>query len=60
MRAGKRDKQGGELAELGPSTTWHQVGGYTGVATAIAAWYTALADVMRSTFKRQVLPVFPI
>lgn len=43
-----------------PSTTFHQLGGWTGVLTAIAAWYTALAGVMRSTFKRQVLPVFPM
>ncbi len=45
--------------QLGPSNTWHQIGGWTGVATAIAAWYTALAGVLRSTFKRQILPVFP-
>jgi succinate-acetate transporter protein len=48
------------IGELGPSTTWHQIGGWTGVATAIAAWYTALAGVLRATFKRQVLPVFPL
>jgi uncharacterized protein len=48
------------IGELGPSKTMHQLGGWTGVLTAIAAWYTALAGVMRSTFKRQVLPVFPI
>jgi succinate-acetate transporter protein len=47
------------IGELGPSNTWHQIGGWTGVATAIAAWYTALAGVLRSTFKRQILPVFP-
>jgi succinate-acetate transporter protein len=46
--------------ELGPSNTWHQIGAWPGVATAIAAWYTALAGVMRSTFKRQILPVFPM
>jgi succinate-acetate transporter protein len=47
------------IGELGPSNTWHQIGGWTGVATAIAAWYAALAGVLRSTFKRQILPVFP-
>ncbi len=45
------------IGELGSSTTWHQIGGWTGVATAIAAWYTGLAGVLRSTFKRQILPV---
>ncbi len=48
------------IGEFGPSTTWHQIGGWLGIATAIAAWYTALAGVLRSTFKRQVLPVFPM
>jgi succinate-acetate transporter protein len=48
------------IGELGPSKTMHQLGGWTGVLTAIAAWYTALAGVLRSTFKRQVLPVFPM
>jgi len=48
------------IGELGPSKTMHQIGGWTGVLTAIAAWYAALAGVLRSTFKRQVLPVFPM
>ena len=39
---------------------WKWFVGRTGVLTAIAAWYMVLAGVMRSTFKRQVLPVFPI
>jgi succinate-acetate transporter protein len=47
------------IRELGPSNTWHQIRGWTGVATAIAAWYAALAGVLRSTFKRQIPPVFP-
>jgi uncharacterized protein len=35
------------------------IGGYLGLATAIAAWYTSFAGVTTFTFKRQVLPVFP-
>jgi uncharacterized protein len=31
--------------------------GYVGIATAIAAWYVAAADVINDTFGRTVLPV---
>jgi succinate-acetate transporter protein len=37
-----------------------KIGGYLGIATAIAAWYTAIAAVLQSTFGREVLPVFPL
>jgi succinate-acetate transporter protein len=37
-----------------------KVGGYLGLATAIVAWYTAIAAVMHSTFGREVLPVYPL
>jgi succinate-acetate transporter protein len=37
-----------------------KVGGYLGILTAIAAWYTAIAAVLASTFGREVLPVFPL
>ena len=37
------------------------VGGYVGIATAIAAWYASFAAVMNSTFApRTVLPVYPL
>jgi hypothetical protein len=35
-------------------------GGYLGVATAIAAWYTSFAHVINSTFGKTVAPVFPL
>ena len=35
-------------------------GGYIGVATAIAAWYAAAAQVINSTFGRTVLPLYPL
>jgi uncharacterized protein len=35
-------------------------GGWFGVATAAAAWYASFAGVTNSTFKRTVLPVFPL
>jgi succinate-acetate transporter protein len=37
-----------------------KVGGYLGLATAAAAWYTMSAIVLESTFKRPILPVFPL
>ena len=37
-----------------------KLGGWLGLATAIAAWYTAIAAVLESTYGRTVLPVFPL
>src|SRR5438874_13182285 len=48
------------IGELGPSTLAHQIGGYLGVLTAIAAWYTALAGVLTSIRSPLQLPVFPM
>jgi uncharacterized protein len=35
------------------------VGGVLGLITAVLAWYVSFADVLSSTFKRTILPVFP-
>src|SRR4051794_18752447 len=48
------------IGELGPSTSAHQIGGYLGVLTALAAWYTALAGILASTRSPFQLPVFPM
>ena len=48
------------IGELGPSTGAHMIGGYLGILTAIAAWYTALAGVLVSTKSPLQLPVFPM
>jgi succinate-acetate transporter protein len=37
-----------------------KLGGWLGLATAIAAWYAAIAAVLESTYGRTVLPVFPL
>ena len=37
-----------------------KVGGYLGIATAIAAWYASFAAVVNSTFGRVLMPVFPL
>jgi len=39
---------------------WTKAGGWVGVATAAAAWYASFAGVTNSTFKRVVLPVYPL
>jgi succinate-acetate transporter protein len=41
------------------STSITHLGGYLGLLTAIAAWYTSFAAVTAFTFKRQLLPVWP-
>jgi succinate-acetate transporter protein len=42
------------------SNAWIHIGGWLGILTAIAAWYTAFAGVTNATFKKTVLPTFPI
>ena len=37
-----------------------KIGGYVGIATAIAAWYASFAAVINSTFGRTVAPVMPL
>jgi succinate-acetate transporter protein len=37
-----------------------KIGGYVGIATAIAAWYASFAAVINSTFGRTVAPVYPL
>jgi succinate-acetate transporter protein len=38
---------------------WIRLGGWLGIATALAAWYASFAAVTNFTFKRTVLPTFP-
>jgi succinate-acetate transporter protein len=38
------------------STGWTHVGGYVGIATAVAAWYASFAGVTNFTYGRTVLP----
>jgi hypothetical protein len=41
------------------STDLIKLGGWTGLATALAAWYASFAGVTNFTFKRTVLPTGP-
>jgi len=42
------------------SNGWIHFGGWLGLITAAAAWYASFAGVTNATFKRVVLPVFPL
>jgi succinate-acetate transporter protein len=37
-----------------------KIGGWVGLAAAVAAWYAAFAGVINSTFERTVLPLVPL
>ena len=36
------------------------IGGWIGIVTAILAFYTSFAEVTNATWKRTVLPTFPL
>ncbi len=41
------------------SDVWIHIGGWLGILTALAAWYTSFATVVNFTFKRSALPTMP-
>ncbi len=42
------------------SANWTKTGGWIGVVTAAAAWYASFAGVVNETFKRRIVPTFPL
>jgi succinate-acetate transporter protein len=48
------------IGDAGGNETITHIGGYLGVATAIAAWYASFAGVTNKTFGRDILPVRPL
>jgi len=48
------------IGDSGGNEDITKIGGYLGLATAIAAWYASFAGVTNSTFGRTVLPVKPL
>jgi succinate-acetate transporter protein len=48
------------IGEAGTNTDITKVGGYIGLATAIAAWYASFAEVTNATFGRVVMPTRPL
>jgi len=47
------------LADFQTSANLAKLGGWIGVATALAAWYASFAGVVAFTFKRPVVPTGP-
>jgi succinate-acetate transporter protein len=48
------------IGNAGGHSSIVHIGGWVGLATAVAAWYASFAAVTNSTFKRIVLPVKPL
>jgi len=48
------------IGDAGGNESITKLGGYVGLATALAAWYASFAVVTNSTFGRTMLPVKPL
>jgi succinate-acetate transporter protein len=48
------------IGAFADSTGWTKAGGWAGLVTAAVAWYASFAGVTNSTFKRTVLPTWPL
>jgi succinate-acetate transporter protein len=48
------------IGNANESASTVEIGGWFGLATAVAAWYASFAAVTNSTFGRTVLPVYPL
>jgi succinate-acetate transporter protein len=48
------------IGNSGGSANTVKIGGYLGIATAIAAWYASFAAFINSTFGRTIAPVVPL
>ena len=48
------------IGNAGGDSSIIHLGGWIGIVTAAAAWYTSFAGVLNATWGRTVLPVFPL
>jgi succinate-acetate transporter protein len=48
------------IGAFGSYTSWTKIGGWLGLVTAALAWYASFAGVTNATYKRTVVPVFPL
>jgi succinate-acetate transporter protein len=48
------------IGNAGAHTNIIKLGGWVGLATALAAWYASFAVVLNSTFGRTIMPVRPL
>jgi succinate-acetate transporter protein len=44
----------------GSASTLTQIGGWLGLVTAVFAWYASFAVITNTTWKRTIVPVFPL
>jgi succinate-acetate transporter protein len=51
---------GAFIATVPSTSSWTKIGGWLGLATALAAWYASFAGVTNETFKRTVVPTWPM
>lgn len=48
------------IGALGNNATWNHIGGWLGILTALAAWYSAMAGILRGVTGGAVqLPIYP-
>ena len=48
------------IGNAGGNTSIVKLGGWLGLATALAAWYASFAEVTNATFGRTMLPTWPL
>ncbi len=48
------------IGAFAQSTVIDQIGGWAGLVTAFVAWYASFASVTNNTWKREVLPTWPL
>lgn len=48
------------IGAFAQSTGWNKVGGWVGLVTAVLAWYASFAVVTNATWKKTVLPTWPL
>jgi len=48
------------IGNSGANTSIVKLGGWIGLATALAAWYASFAEVTNATFGRSVFPTWPL
>ena len=48
------------IGAFNTNDTATKIGGWLGIATALAAWYASFAGVVNETFKRSLIPTMPL
>jgi succinate-acetate transporter protein len=48
------------IGAFNSNSTITHIGGWAGIVTAALAWYASAAGVINETFKKALVPVFPL